>query len=349
MTDAVVTPRAPRRTARGPRSRAWLLAAGLVVAAALLVLACGLSVAVGSKSVPLGEVWSAWLHPDDGYTSAVVQSRLSRTALGVLAGAALAVSGAVIQGLTRNPLGDPGLLGVNAGASASVVVVTALAGGTAGRSVWAALPGAVLATVAVYVIGSGGPRGRATPVRLVLAGSAIAAVLVALVQAVTLADPEVFSTYRFWVIGSLAGRPDGTVGLVLPFVVGGLVLAALLARGLNALALGDETATTLGLSSGRTRALAGAAATVLAAASVAAVGPVAFVGLAVPLTVRAFTGSDHRWLLPYCALLGPVLLLGADVVGRVVARPGELMVGVVTAFVGAPFLVVAVRRGRAGL
>ncbi|MFF1530125.1 FecCD family ABC transporter permease [Cellulomonas sp. NPDC058312] len=349
MTDVVATPRAPRSTARGSRSRAWLLAAGLVAAAAVLVLACGLSVAVGSKSVPLGEVWSAWLHPDDGYTSAVVQSRLSRTVLGVLAGAALAVSGAVIQGLTRNPLGDPGLLGVNAGASASVVVVTALAGGTAGRSVWAALPGAVLATVAVYVIGSGGPRGRATPVRLVLAGSAIAAVLVALVQAVTLADPEVFSTYRFWVIGSLAGRPDGTVGLVLPFVVAGLVLAGLLARGLNALALGDETATTLGLSSGRTRALAGTAATVLAAASVAAVGPVAFVGLAVPLTVRAFTGSDHRWLLPYCALLGPVLLLGADVVGRVVARPGELMVGVVTAFVGAPFLVVAVRRGRVGL
>ncbi|WP_282949165.1 FecCD family ABC transporter permease [Cellulomonas endometrii] len=349
MTATVTAPRAPRTSARGSRSRAWALALGLVVAAGLLVLACGVSVAVGSKSVPLGDVWSAWLHPDDGYTSAVVQSRLSRTALGVLAGAALAVSGAVIQGLTRNPLGDPGLLGVNAGASASVVIVTALAGGTAGRSVWAAIPGAVVATVAVYVIGSGGPRGRATPVRLVLAGSAIAAVLVALVQAITLADPEVFSTYRFWVIGSLAGRPEGTVGLVLPYVVAGLVLAALLARGLNALALGEETATALGLNAGRTRALAGAAATLLAAASVAAVGPVAFVGLAVPLVVRSFTGSDHRWLLPYAAVLGPVLLLAADVVGRVVARPGELMVGVVTAFVGAPFLVMAVRQGRVGL
>lgn len=349
MTADVTAPRAPRSTARGSRSRTWALAAGLVVAAGALVLACGLSVAVGSKPVPLGEVWSAWLHPDDGYTSAVVQSRLSRTALGLLAGAALAVSGAVIQGLTRNPLGDPGLLGVNAGASASVVVVTALAGGTAGRSVWAALPGAVLATVAVYVIGSGGPGGRATPVRLVLAGSAVGAVLLALVQAITLADTDVFTTYRFWVIGSLAGRPDGTVGLVLPYVVAGLVLALLLARPLNALALGDETATALGLSAGRTRLLAGAAATVLAAASVAAVGPVAFVGLAVPLTVRTFTGADHRWLLPYAALLGPVLLLGADVVGRVVARPGELMVGVVTAFLGAPFLVAAVRRGRVGL
>lgn len=346
---AVTAPRAPRRTARGSRSRTALLAAGLLVAVAALVLACGLSVAVGSKSVPLGDVWSAWLHPDDGYTSAVVQSRLSRTALGVLAGAALAVAGAVIQGLTRNPLGDPGLLGVNAGASASVVIVTALAGGTAGRSVWAAIPGALLATVAVYVIGSGGRGGTATPVRLVLAGAAIAAVLTALVQAVTLAEPEVFSTYRFWVIGSLAGRPEGTVGLVLPYVVVGLLLAAVLARGLNALALGDEAATALGAHAGRTRALGAAAATLLAASSVAAVGPVAFVGLAVPHTVRAFTGSDHRWLLPYSAVLGPVLLLGADVVGRVVARPGELMVGVVTAFVGAPFLIAAVRRGRVGL
>lgn len=352
MTTTVTPPRAPRSTARGSRSRPGrhvLLSVGLLVALGLLALACGLSVAVGAKSVPLGEVWTAWLHPDDGYTSAVVQSRLSRTALGLLAGAALAVAGAVIQGLTRNPLGDPGLLGVNAGASASVVVVTALAGSTAGRTVWAALPGALLATVAVYVIGSGGPRGRATPVRLVLAGAAISAVLLAFVQAVALANTDVFVSYRFWVIGSLAGRPEDTVGLVLPFVAVGLLLAAVLPRGLNALALGDETATSLGLNAGRTRVLGAASATVLAAAAVAAVGPVAFVGLAVPHVVRSFTGSDHRWLLPYCAVLGPVLLLGADVVGRVVARPGELMVGVVTAFLGAPFLIAAVHRGRAGL
>ncbi len=342
--------RAPRATAaRGSRSRTWLLAAGLLVAVGLLALAAGLSVAVGAKSVPLGEVWSAWLNPDDSYASAVVQSRLSRTWLGLLAGAALAVSGAVIQGLTRNPLGDPGLLGVNSGASASVVLVTAVAGGTAGRSVWAAIPGALVAAVVVYVIGSGGPQGRATPVRLVLAGAAMSAVLAALVQGVALAQPEVFSTYRFWVIGSLAGRPDDTVGRVLPFVVVGLLLALLLPRGLNALALGDEAATALGLHAGRTRAIGIASATLLAAASVAAVGPVGFVGLAVPHVVRSFTGADHRWLLPYSAVLGPVLLLGADVVGRVVARPGELMVGVVTAFIGAPFLIAAVHRGKAGL
>ncbi|MBO9554839.1 iron ABC transporter permease [Cellulomonas sp.] len=339
-------PRAPR-AARARGSRSSLLAVGLLAAVALLLIAVGLSIAVGAKPVPLGDVWSVWRHPDGSYVSTVVQSRIPRTQLGVLVGAALAVAGVVIQGLTRNPLGDPGLLGVNAGASASVVVVAAIAGAGAGRSVWAAVPGALLAAVAVYLVGSGGRR--ATPVRLVLAGAAVSAVLVALVEAISLARPQVFDSYRAWVVGSLAGRPPGTVGEVAPFVVAGLVACVLLARPLNALALGDEAATSLGLRAGRTRLLGAAVATILCAAAVAACGPIAFVGLAVPHVVRSFTGSDHRWLLPYCALLGPVLLLGADVVGRVVARPGELMVGAVTAFVGAPFLIAAVRRGRVAL
>nr|WP_281362085.1 iron chelate uptake ABC transporter family permease subunit [Cellulomonas humilata] len=307
----------------------------------------GLSVAVGAKPVPLGDVWSAWRHPDGSFVSTVVASRIPRTQLGLLVGAALAVAGVVIQGLTRNPLGDPGLLGVSAGASASLVVTAAVLGGAAGRSVWAAVPGALLAAVAVYLIGSGGRR--ATPVRLVLAGAAVSAVLVAVVEGITLANPEVFDTYRFWVVGSLAGRPPSTVDAVLPFVVVGLLVCLLLARPLNALALGDEAATSLGLRAGRTRLLGAAGATVLCAAAVAAVGPIAFVGLAVPHVVRGFTGSDHRWLLPYCLLLGPVLLLAADVLGRVLTRPGELPVGAVTAFVGAPFLIAAVRRGRVGL
>lgn len=346
--STVATARAPlARTPRARGSRALVLTAGLVAAIVLLALAVGLSLAVGAKSVPLGDVWSALLHPDDSYTSSVVASRVDRTQLGVLVGAALAVAGVVIQGLTRNPLGDPGLLGVNAGASASVVLGILVLGPGVGRSVWAAIPGALLAAVAVYLIGSGGRR--ATPVRLVLAGAAVSAVLVALVEAVSLTQPLVFDSYRVWVVGSLAGRPPGLVGQVLPFVVVGLVLCALLARPLNALALGDESATSLGLHAGRTRLLGGAGATLLCAAAVAAAGPIAFVGLAVPHVVRSFTGSDHRWLLPYCALLGPVLLLASDVAGRVVARPGELMVGAVTAFVGAPFLIAAVRRGRMGL
>lgn len=329
------------------RSRATGLALGLLVAAGLLVLVLGLGIAVGSKPVPLGEVWAALVSPDGSFEAAVVASRVPRTVLGLLVGASLAVAGAVIQGLTRNPLGDPGLLGVNAGATMSVVVATVLLGAGAGRTVWAAIPGAVLAAVVVYVVGSG--PGGATPVRLILAGAAVTAALVALVQGLSLALPEVFDSLRFWSIGSLAGRTSETVGQVGWFVLAGLLVCFAMARALNAVELGDEAATSLGLAPGRTKVLAAAGATVLCAAAVAAAGPIGFVGLAVPHVVRSFTGADHRWLLPYCALLGPVLVIGSDVLGRVVARPGELMVGAVTAFVGAPFLIAAVRRGRVGL
>lgn len=342
----VADPRAPH-TVRGSRSRTAVLALGLLGATALLLLAVGLSVALGSRSVPLGEVWGALLRPDDSYVATVVASRIPRTFLGLLVGAALAVAGVLIQGLTRNPLGDPGLLGVNAGASASIVLTAAFLGGGAATSVWAAIPGAALAAVVVHLIGSGS-RG-ATPARLILAGAAVSAVLIALVEAVSLARPEVFDTYRYWVIGTIAGRDPAAAARVAPIVVVCLLAGLALGRPLNALALGDETATSLGLRPAWVRAAAGAVATVLCAAAVAVAGPIAFVGLAVPHLARAVTGADHRWLLPYSAVLGPVLLLGADVVGRIVVRPGELMVGAVTAFVGAPFLIAAVRRGRAGL
>lgn len=342
---ATTLERAPHPV-RGSRSRATGLALGLLAAAGLLALVLGLGVAVGSKSVALGDVWAALVAPDDSFEAAVVASRIPRTLLGLLVGASLAVAGAVIQGLTRNPLGDPGLLGVNAGASMSVVLATALLGAGVGRTVWAAIPGAVLAAVVVYVVGSG-PAG-ATPVRLILAGAAVTAALVALVQGLSLALPEVFDSLRFWSIGSLAGRGEA-VGQVGWFVLAGLLVCFAMARALNAVELGDEAATSLGLSPGRTKVLAAAGATVLCAAAVAAAGPIGFVGLATPHVVRSFTGADHRWLLPYCAVLGPVLVIGSDVIGRIVARPGELMVGAVTAFVGAPLLIAAVRRGRVGL
>ncbi len=348
MTTATIATRAPQPPGlRGSRSRTATLALGLLAAVGLLVLVAALGIAVGSKAVPLGDVWRGLVNPDDSYNAAVIASRIPRTQLGLLVGAALAVAGAVIQGLTRNPLGDPGLLGVNAGASMSVVLVTAFVGVGAGRTVWAAVPGAVLAAVVVYVVGTG--RAGSTPVRLILAGAAVSAVLVAVVQAVSLARPDVFDSYRFWAIGSLSGRTSETVGQVAWFVVVGLVVCLAMARALNAVELGDQAATSLGLAPGRTKAFAAVGATVLCAAAVAAAGPIGFVGLAVPHVVRSFTGADHRWLLPYCAVLGPVLVIGSDVLGRVIARPGELMVGAITAFVGAPFLIAAVRGGRVGL
>jgi iron complex transport system permease protein len=329
----------------GPRRRVRL-ALTFLAAAGILVLAVLASLAVGTRYVPVPDVWTALVEPGASYADTVVASRIPRTVLGLLVGASLAVAGVIMQGITRNPLADPGLFGVNAGAAAAVVTGTAFFGlGSAATSVWVALPGALAAVVVVYLIGAG--RSAVAPVRLVLAGVVVSAVLAAYIQAIALSLPEVFASYRFWVIGSLAGRDPGLILDVLPFLAVGMVLAAALPGSLNTLALGDDTARALGAHVGRTRILGAVATTLLCAASTAAVGPIAFVGLAVPHIVRSVTGSDHRWLLAFSAVAGAALLLLADVVGRVIASPAELMVGVVTAFLGAPVLVLAVRRMKA--
>ncbi len=325
------------------RRRAWARSAGLVAAVVLLGLLVLVSLSVGSKEIPLGDVWAALFgNPPDDYTATVVESRIPRTLLAVVVGAALAVAGAVMQGITRNPLGDPGLLGVNSGAAATVVTSIAFFGVSAAGNVWVALPGAVAAVVIVYAIGHG--RGHGSPARLVLAGAVVTAVFSAYVQAISLSFPDAFAAYRFWVIGSVAGRGFDTFWSILPFIVVGLVLCLSLVGPLNALALGEDSAVALGARPGVTRLVGGAGTTLLAAASTAGVGPIGFVGLAVPHIVRALIGGDHRWLLPFCVVLGPALVLTADVVGRVIARPDELMVGVITAFIGAPVLFVVVRR-----
>jgi iron complex transport system permease protein len=207
-----------------------------------------------------------------------------------------------------------------------------------------ALPGAVLAVVVVHLLGR--PAGTHSVVPLILAGAVVSAVLYAYIQAMILTRPEVFDSYRHWAVGSLAGASYGTLAAVAPALVLGVVLAAVAAPGLNTLALGDDVATSLGTPVALLRATSLLAATLLAAAATAAVGPIAFVGLAVPHLVRALVGGDHRWQLPVSLVLGAALLLGSDVLARVIARPQELMVGVVTAFIGAPFLLWAVRRGR---
>lgn len=314
---------------------------GLTAAVLLLALAVAASLAIGSKAVPLGDVVAALSGDHGSYVDRVVASRVPRTLTGLLAGGCLAVAGVVMQGVTRNPLGDPGLFGVNLGAAAAVVTATAFLGLAGVPTVWIALPGAVVAMLVVYAVGSG-PSG-ATPVRLVLAGAVVSAVLTAYVQVVTLRKPEVFESYRHWVVGSLAGSRTDALLQVLPVTLVGLVVVLGSAGALNALALGDLTAAGLGAHPGRTRAVGLVAASLLSAVATSVAGPIAFVGLAVPHVVRALVGHDHRWQLPFSLVLGPALLLGADVLGRVVIAPQELMVGVVTAFVGAPFLLVAVR------
>ncbi len=311
----------------------------------LLLIVAALSLTLGSRETEPERMLAVLLGEGDQFMEQVLAARWPRTVMGAAVGAALAVSGMLIQSVMRNPLGEPGLLGVTMGASASVVTASALFGAAGGfAAVGAAMPGAVLAVVVVYLLGS--RSGSSSVIPLILAGAVVSAVLGAYVQAMILARPEVFDSYRHWVVGSLAGARFETLWAVLPALLIGLLLALASVGGLNALALGEDLAAGLGVKVRRLRLMALAAATLLAAAATAAVGPIAFVGLAVPHLVRALVGSDHRWQLPLALILGAALLLAADVAARIVARPEELMVGVVTAFVGAPFLLAAVRKGK---
>jgi len=321
-------------------------AAGLVLALAVLGLAALLSLAVGARSIPLADVTDALLHGGGSRDAAIVNSlRVPRTLLGIVVGAALGIAGALMQALTRNPLADPGLLGVNAGAAAAVVIALSLGLAGAASSVWFAFAGAALAAVAVYTIGGAG-RGGATPVRLALAGTALTAALTALIYGVALSDPKLLQQYNHWAVGALGGRGRTQLDAIVPFVAVGAVLAAVLARPLNAIALGDESARALGARVGRTRIAGAVAITLLCGASTAAAGPIYFLGLTVPHAGRALCGPDQRWVLAYSAVLGAAVLLIADVLGRVLVRPGELPAGVMVAVIGTPVFIALVRRKR---
>lgn len=303
-----------------------------------LVLAWILSLALGSRPIPLHELWSILRGDGDAMTRQVVSSRWPRTLLGLAVGAMLGVAGLLMQTLTRNPLGDPGLLGVNAGAAAAVVVGTSLWG--SGKEVLLALVGAAATTLLVSLM-SWNSEGI-VPLRVVLAGAALTAALTAVVQGIALRNAGAFDAYRAWAVGSLPAGILDPASLGLGAI--GLVVAMALSRRLNALALGDELASSLGQNPMASRIAGLVAASVLCAAATAMAGPIGFLGLAVPHLARFLVGTDHRWLLPVTALLSPLVLLLADVGGRLVARPEELPVGVVTAFLGAPVLLALVRR-----
>lgn len=323
-------------------------ATGLLVAVAALALVAFASVAYGSRSIGLGAVWDALWHFDPSIDDHLIvrEMRVPRTILGLLVGAALGLAGAVMQGLTRNPLADPAILGVQSGATLAVVVaIYTLGVGSFGGYVWFAFAGAAVASVVVYLLGSLG-RGGATPVKLALAGAAMTALLQALASAILLLDVETLDQYRFWAVGSLVGRDVDTVGEVAPFIAVGIVLALVSGRMLNALALGDDVARSLGQRVALGRATSALAVVILAGAATAAAGPIGFIGLTIPHVARAIVGPDYRWILPWSLVTAPILLLGADVVGRVISRPSEVQVGIVTAVIGAPFFVLLVRRRR---
>ena len=334
-TDAgTATVRPPRRG-----RPLWLL----LVLAVLLGLMF-LSVSVGSRDVQWADIVAAFGGSTEGFNEAAVAKRIPRTLLAVLVGAALGVSGAVMQGVTRNPLADPGILGVNMGASLAVVVGMAFFGlATSTGFIWTAILGAGLTALFVHVIGSLG-RGGATPLKLALAGAATSAALASFIRAVLLPRNDIADGAQSWQIGGVGGGTFEAISQVLPFLVVGFVVCLLSARGLNLLALGDELAAGLGQRVAVSRVTASVGSVVLCGASTAVTGPIGFVGLVIPHVCRLLVGVDHRWLLPFSALTGAALLTAADVVGRIVARPGQIDVGIVTALIGAPFFIYIVRR-----
>ncbi|WP_436536820.1 FecCD family ABC transporter permease [Actinoplanes sp. HUAS TT8] len=318
---------------------------GLLAAVAAAVV---LSLSIGAQTLSPSEIWHALADSDPASpaTAIVHELRLPRTVLGVLAGLALGAAGALMQGHTRNPLADPGLLGISAGASFCVVIGIQLGVGALTGYIWFAFAGALLASLAVFAVAAGG-RGGPTPVTLALAGLAMSALLSSFTQSMLLTNDASLNVFRFWVVGSISGRDTSVSAQVAPFIAIGLVLAMINAPALNALGLGEDVARALGQRILPARIVGVTAIVLLAGAATAACGPIIFLGLIVPHVARTLTGPDHRWLIPASALTGAVLLLVADTIGRVVLRPAELQTGIVLASVGAPFFIALVRR-RAG-
>lgn len=339
------TPTGVAVPARGPRVL-WLLAAVVVLALVTLV-----SFAIGARGLALDTVWQALTRfdPADG-DHAVVHARIPRTVLGLLAGAALGLAGAAMQGVARNPLADPGIIGINAGAALAVVTgiyvfgVSSLTG-----YIWFAFVGAAAAAVVVYLIASLG-RDGATPVKLALAGAALSAGLFSLMNVILVSSRDTLDRFRFWQVGGIAGRDWSVILPGLPFLLLGAVIVLATGRILNNLALGDDIARGLGQRVGLARGITALGIVLLCGSATALAGPIGFVGLIIPHAVRFLTGPDYRWILPFSLVLAPALLLTADVIGRVILLPGEVPAGIMTALVGAPVFVWLVRRSKgAGL
>jgi len=321
------------------------LAALLPALLVVLVLAVVASLVLGSTAIPLGDVVQVLTGHGDGVAdSGIVEARVARTVVGVLVGAALAVAGAAMQGLTRNPLADPGLLGVNAGAGLAVVLAISVFGvGSLSGYVWWAMAGAGLAAVLVHALAG---LGGGSPLRLTLAGAAVAAGLGSWSSGVLVSSKQSFDSFRFWQVGTIGGRGLDLVVTVLPFFAVGLAVVLMAVRRLNALALGDDLARALGENVLLARGAVAVGVAALCGASTALAGPIGFLGLVVPHVARFVVGPDHRRVIPVCLVAGPTLLLAADTMGRLVAPPSEVQAGIMTAVIGVPFFVGLVRRGR---
>lgn len=305
------------------------------------------SLAWGSKNIEFSQVINALLNSDNtSFAAAVVHERIPRTIFSIMAGASLGISGAIMQSITRNPIADPSILGVNTGASLFVVSGIAFFNiNTPNEYIWFALAGAGLTAIFVYGIASIGAGGM-TPIKLALAGAATSAALSSLVSAVILPRAEVMDSYRFWQVGSVSGATWESINLIIPFLIVGLVISIIATPALNALALGDEVATGLGVNTGIIRLICAIAGVILCGATTAIAGPIGFVGLMIPHSIRLIFGSNMRSLVPMSAIGGAMLLTISDVIGRVIGSPSELEVGIITAFLGAPILIIVARKAK---
>jgi iron complex transport system permease protein len=342
MNMAVLT--APRHSARLARS--WpILLLGLGLGSGLLLLVMLASIAFGAATIAATDVWSALFAFDPSSTDHLIirTLRVPRALVAALVGAALAVAGALMQGLTRNPLADPGILGIETGAALGVVgAVFFLNIGSLYLYALFAFAGAALTAGAVYALGSLG-RGGPTPLKITVAGAAITALLSSLTTGMLLLNQRTLEEVRFWLAGSVAGRDLNLLMQAAPYLIAGLLLALALGRRITTLSLGDDVARGLGQRTGWVKGLAALATVLLAGGAVAVAGPIGFIGLIIPHVVRMLVGVDYRWILPYAALAGAIFLVFADVAARLLLRPIELPVGIMTALIGGPFFVYLVR------
>ena len=319
----------------------------LIMFLVLLVVSIVASLVLGSRPIRWMDLISGLFHPDvDTYEANVVRKRISRTIFSLFCGAALGVSGALMQAVTRNPIADPSILGVNTGASLFVICGIAFLHISAPTQyIWLALAGAMITAGFVFAIGSMG-RGGATPLKLVLAGAATSAALSSLVSAIMIPRTNVMDQFRFWQVGSVGAGDWSAISTFLPFLIVGILLAIVTAPALNALAMGDEVASGLGVRTGMLRLVAALAGVILCGAATALAGPIGFIGLLSTHVMRLILGPDLRFVIPMSALSGAIILTLSDVSGRLIGSPGELEVGVVTAFIGAPVLIILAMRAK---
>ncbi|UQZ77609.1 iron ABC transporter [Niallia circulans] len=319
----------------------------LVISIILLGISILASLAFGSRTVGWNEILDGLFHPEvQSHGANVVRQRIARTVFSLLCGAALGVSGALMQSVTRNPIADPSILGVNTGAALFVVCgISFFHIGTAGQYIWFALAGAILTAIFVFGIGSMG-SGGATPLKLVLAGAATSAALSSLVMAIMIPRSNVMDQFRFWQVGSVGAGNWDSISIFIPFLLVGILIALFSAPGLNALALGDEAAKGLGVRTGTLRLVAAFGGVLLCGAATALAGPIGFIGLLATHVIRLIIGPDLRYIIPMSALAGAIILTISDVCGRIIGSPGELEVGVVTAFIGAPILILITMKAK---